>query len=311
MILVATTFYLVAQDRQTAPPAGASPDGRPALLPRSSKDVDDLKAIRHTAEEFTAAFNKGDAESIAALWTEDGDCIDESGKRIQGKSEIEKVYREQFKQHPECKIRIVIDAVRLLSQDAAVEDGRAVLEPPPAGPPAMTKYTAVHVKTNGKWLMSTVRESRIETPSGYEKVADLEWLIGTWMADEQGAKTVSVCRWVANKSFVERAYTVTQPDHTSTSGVQFIGFNAQTGQVQSWNFSTDGGHAVGIWSPRENGWTAQIRGVTGDGTATTAVNQLTKLDDNAYVWQSIKRTAAGQSLPDSGEVILRRQSPGN
>ena len=57
--------------------------------------------------------------------------------------------------------------------------------------------------------MSTVRDARIETPSAYRNVADLEFLIGVWTAEEHGVKTESVCRWVANKSFVERSYTVT------------------------------------------------------------------------------------------------------
>jgi uncharacterized protein (TIGR02246 family) len=269
----------------------------------------DLAAIRASSEAFIAAFNEKDAKAVAALWTEDGDCIDDTGKRFLGRAEIEKVYVQFFKEHPGSKMKIIIDSLRLLSPEAAIEDGYAILDPVPPGPPAINKYTAVHVKANGKWLMSTVRETRVETPSGYQKVADLEWLIGTWTAEEHGAKTVSVCRWVANKSFVERTYTVTSPDHTTTSGTQLIGFNPEGNRIQSWNFSPDGGHAMGTWTPRDKGWAAETRGVTGDGTITTAVNLLTKLDDNAYVWQSIQRTAAGTPLPDTEEVVLTRKIP--
>ena len=99
---------------------------------------------------------------------------------------------------------------------------------------------------------------------------------------------------------------ITHADGQSASGVQLIGWNPQEGHVQSWNFSSDGGHAIGVWTPREGGWSAEIQGVTGDGTPTTAVNLLTKLDDNAYVWQSINRTAGGQLLPDTDEVVLKR-----
>lgn len=271
----------------------------------------ELAAIRATSKAFTAAFNKKDAKSLAALWTEDGDFLDDAGIRLVGRSAIEKSYAGYFAANPQAHMRVVIDSIRLLSDNAAIEDGRAFVDPPAAGPAGYGKYTAVHVKVGGQWLMSTVRDTRIDTPSGYEKVADLEWLIGTWTAEQQGAKTVSVCRWVANKSFVERTYTVTQPDHTSTSGVQLIGFNPQHGHIESWNFSSDGGHAIGEWSPRENGWSAEMRGVTGDGTPTSAVNRLEKLDDNAYVWQSVRRSAGGQPLPDSDEVVLKRKSARN
>jgi uncharacterized protein (TIGR02246 family) len=270
----------------------------------------ELAAIRAGSEAFVAAFNNKDAKSLAALWTNDGDCIDDTGKRFQGRGEIEKVYAEVFKQKPKSKIKVVIDSLRLLSPDTAIEDGYAILDPVPVGPPAINKYTAVHIKANGKWLMSTVRETRVETPSGYQKVADLEWLIGTWTAEEHGTKTVSVCRWVANKSFVERTYTVTNPDHTTTAGLQLIGLNPEGDRIQSWNFSPDGGHAIGVWTPRDKGWAAEIRGVMGDGTITTAVNLLTKLDDNAYAWKSVQRTAGGHPLSDTDEVVIRRSVAG-
>src|SRR5262249_7540233 len=151
---------------------------------------------------------------------EDGDCIDDTGKRYQGRAAIENVYSQLFQQLPAGKISVVIDSVRLLSSDAAIEDGSTTIEPPPPGPPAINKYTAVHVKQNGQWLVSPVRETRVETPSGYAKVADLEWLIGTWTAEEHGEKTISSCTWVANKSFVQRVYTTTHADRTTTSGVQ-------------------------------------------------------------------------------------------
>ena len=119
---------------------------------------------------------------------------------------------------------------------------------------------------------------------------------------------ISNCRWIANKSLVERAYTITNHDGTTSTGLQLIGWNAQGEHVQSWNFSADGGHAIGVWTPRDGGWEAEVRGTTGAGISTTATNHLRRLDDNAYVWQSINRTAGGQPLPDSAEVVLRRSA---
>ncbi len=298
----------VAPGSPAAASTGTAGKDSPSQKPRDA--AADLAAIRATSQAFVAAFNKGDAKEVAALWTEDGDYIDDAGRSYAGRDAVEKGYAAHFAENPNTQIRIVIDSLRLLSDTAAIEDGRAVVEPPPAGAPAIGKYTVVHVKIGGKWLMSTVRETRLETPSAYRNVADLEWLIGVWTAEEQGAKTESVCRWVANKSFVERTYTVTQADGATASGVQLIGFNPQEGCVQSWNFSSDGGHAVGVWSPRAGGWAAEIRGVTGDGAPTTAVNLLTRLDDNAYVWQSVQRTAGGTPLADTDEVVLKRRPAG-
>ena len=270
----------------------------------------ELAAIRESSRAFVAAFDKGDAKAVAALWTEDGEYSDERGQVFTGRAAIEKEYATFFAANPGAKLKLTIDSLKRLSADTVIEDGHASLDPPPPGPPAMSKYLAVHVRVSGKWLMSTVRDSRVEVPSGYRHVDDLEWLIGNWTAEEHGAKTESVCRWVANKSFVERSFKTTEPDGTTSAGMQIIGFNPEGGRIQSWTFSADGGHAIGIWTPREKGWSADIRGVTGDGASTTAVNLLTKLDDNAYVWQSVQRTAGGMSLPDTDEVVLKRSAIG-
>jgi uncharacterized protein (TIGR02246 family) len=273
---------------------------------RAASEAAELAAIRATSVAYVKAFNAHDAKTLAELWTVDADCIDEEGQRIAGRSQIAANYAKVFREMPTAKVQVVIDSLRLLSATAAIEDGRTMLEPTPRGAPAVHKYTAVHVKVGGRWLISSVRESRQETASGYEKVPDLEWLIGEWTAEENGVKTVSVCRWVANKSFVERSFTATHANGTSTSGVQIIGFNPAQECICSWNFSADGGHAIGTWTPREKGWQAEVRGVTGEGVPTKATNTLTKLDDDAYVWQSVDRTLAGEPLPDTEEVVLRR-----
>jgi uncharacterized protein (TIGR02246 family) len=268
----------------------------------------ELSAIREASDAFVAAFNAGDAEAVAAHWTAKGELIDEAGQKYIGREAIAEEYAALLKAMPKAKMRIVIDSLKLLSDSAAIEEGRAMLDPAPAGAPAISKYLVVHVKENGKWLMSTVRDSRLEMPSAYRNVADLEWLIGSWTAEEHGAKSAFECRWIANKSFVERKYTLTQADGTTSGGLQLIGWNPDGGHIQSWNFSADGGHAVGVWRPIDGGWQSETRGVTGDGLPTSATNILRRLDDNAYVWQSTSRTLAGQSLPDTDEVVLKRPS---
>jgi uncharacterized protein (TIGR02246 family) len=279
---------------------------KPAIPDQTAKD---LAAIRAGSQAFVDAFDKRDAKAIAALWTKDGEYIDEAGRSFAGRAAIENGYADFFADNKDSKIRIMIDSLRLLGGNAAVEEGRAVVTPAPEGAPGISKYTVFHVKVDGKWLMASVRDTWIESPSAYKNVADLEWLIGAWSAEEHGAKHESVCRWIANKSFVERRYKVTYHDQTTSSGVQIIGFNPQGGHVQSWNFSSDGGHAVGVWTPQENGWRAEVTGMLGNGVPTSAINVLTRIDDSAYAWQSIQRRAGDIVLPDTDEIVIKRNSP--
>lgn len=264
-------------------------------------------AIKKSANSFVEAFNHGDAKAIAALWTASGEYIDEVGSRYAGQEAIEKRYADFFKVNPGASLALEVDSVRMVSPETAIEDGHAVLTFPSAGESTASAYSVVHVKVDGGWLMASVRDARADGGTAHEHIADLQWLIGTWTAEEPGVTTEFVCSWIGEKSFVERKYTTKTTDGVEASGVQIIGWNAQAGHVQSWSFSADGSFAVGHWTPTEGGWQALIDGVTIDGAATTAINRLHRLDDNAYVWQSVNRSLNGTPIPDSGEVIMRRK----
>src|SRR5262245_33125348 len=80
------------------------------------------KDIRQTAEEFTAAFNHGDARAVAALWTPDGEYVDEGGNVTKGREAIAKAYAAFFKEHPKAQMGVSIHSIRFLSPDAAIED---------------------------------------------------------------------------------------------------------------------------------------------------------------------------------------------
>lgn len=286
------------------PSAAPTPAKAPGAKPSSDAIAE---TIRKEVAASILAFNKRDAKALAAFWTKDCEYVDESGQTFVGRGAIEKLYTELFAAQPEARLQMMTDSVRLLSESVAIEDGQADFKPAPAAASVVSKYTAIHVKVDGKWLLASVRETLDETSSPSDDLADLDWLIGDWTAEENGARTDSKCRWIVNKKFVERSYTTTQLDGKVTTGLQIIGWNAQGNHVQSWNFSADGGHAIGVWSAIEGGWLAEVSGTTGQSVPTTAVNLLKRLDNNAYVWQSVDRKIGEVRLADTDEVIMRRK----
>src|ERR1700756_5872934 len=48
------------------------------------------------AQEFIAAFERGDARAVAAFWTETADYTDETGREFKGRPAIEKMYEKFF-----------------------------------------------------------------------------------------------------------------------------------------------------------------------------------------------------------------------
>jgi uncharacterized protein (TIGR02246 family) len=270
--------------------------------PQSAAD----QAVRKVAMDFDQAFNSGNAEKVAALWTVDAEYVDEDGQRYAGRDLIKKEYAEFFAANPRAKIRSVIDSVRIIGGTTAIEDGRALIEPPPAGAPGSSRYTALYVLQEGKWLLSSVHDTRVAKPSNYNRLDDFEWLIGAWQGGEGDVQIKTTCRWLSNKSFIERTYQVTNAGLPSTSGTQIIGWDPEQQQICSWNFTSDSGHAFNVWKPHASGWWTHSSGVLGDGTKTTAVNVFQKLDENTLSLKSTDRTVGGVRLPDLKEVIFKR-----
>jgi hypothetical protein len=161
---------------------------------------------------------------------------------------------------------------------------------------------------DGRWLMASVRDSRgpSVSDSAASMLGDLNWLVGSWSAEENGGKMDVQVRWVAEKSFLERTYAVRRGEKLIASGVQMIGWNPQAGRIQSWTFTSGGGHATGYWMPRKNGWAVETTGISAEGMPTQAINLLTRLDNGAFSWQSIERSAGGTQLPDTEPVLLKR-----
>src|SRR5947199_4099395 len=73
------------------------------------------KALKARGAEFVAAFNTGDAAALAAFWTEDGDYVDQLGRRRAGRKVIEAAFNKMFKERKGAKLRITPLGVRFLT----------------------------------------------------------------------------------------------------------------------------------------------------------------------------------------------------
>ncbi len=162
------------------------------------------KEIRAGAQAFVAAFDKGDAVALAALWTADGIYVNEDGVRFQGRKSIQQEYETLFQSIPDVRLQMEIDSIRLINADTAIEEGRAALSPqPPGAVRVMSRYTAVHVQQDDRWLMADVRDTRVELPPDAGQLEDLEWLVGTWSVTNKDAQVEVNCRWIENQQFLD------------------------------------------------------------------------------------------------------------
>ncbi|WP_339734780.1 SgcJ/EcaC family oxidoreductase [uncultured Gimesia sp.] len=284
---------------QTAPPA-------PSATPAAPQTSGATQTIKKMAVAFKEAFDQGNAQKVASFWAPEGEFIDASGKRLVGRATIQSAYDTFFKQNKNAKIQISVDSVRQIGENLAIEEGRTIVSVPEAAPES-SQYTATHMKRNGQWRMVSVKESGISASGSHSRLKDLEWLIGTWIAEERGITLTTDYRWLPGNKFMDRTFYSSSNGSKKVIGKQIIGVDPISGDIMSWTFNTDGSHALGIWAPVENGWAIESRGVTSNGMVTSANNIISKIDDNGSRWQSVHRTANGTPLPDALEVVSKRK----
>ena len=264
--------------------------------------------IRATAVAFVRAFDRGDAKAVAALWLPEGTAADSDGTIFKGREAIQQEYAKLFKEHPDARVCVAVKTVAFPAPNVAIEDGVSQVTAQHAGPAQITRYTAVHVKVEGKWLLASVRETDIDLPSNFAKIESLGWLVGTWTAKRDGKSVRTTVRWIANNSFLEREYSVATDGIVSSSGRQIIGWDPKTETVRSWSFDASGGYGTGVWSRTPDGWQIEQNGVMADGTPTSSRDTLVRIpgEDNVLGFRSTARTAGDERLPDVAEVVLDR-----
>jgi len=285
--------------------AGATP---PAGAPLTDRPEDE-KAIRSMAEAFTRAYNAGDSKTVAALYTEDAEVIDEHGDRLQGRPSIQDLYSSLFQERPGATIGISIESLRFLGPDVAKEEGQTRVKPAGKDPESLRRYTVLFVKQGGRWLYSSVREELQTGLLHHERLKDLEWLVGEWL-DQSPDSTVHVnCHWSDDKNFLLRDFTIHVQGQPVMTVSQRIGWDPLTKQVKSWVFDSEGGYGDALWTRSGDEWVIKSTGVLPDGRTASATNVLSRVSPTTARWKSTERTLGGESVAEPAEYVMVRKPP--
>lgn len=271
------------------------------------REKDDT-AIRKAVAAYVEAFNKADAKGLAAMWSPDAVYTNPmSGIQVVGREAIEKQFAGIFEESKGIKLEATTKLIQFVSPSVAIETGSAK-SIDPKGSVAESEYTAVYVKRDDAWLLDRVSEEDIiQPPTSYEKLRDLEWLVGHWVDQDDVASVVTDCQWSRNENFLIRSFAVQVADRIDMSGIQIIGWDPLKKQIRSWVFDSDGGFGQGTWIKKGDRWTIEQTGVLPDGRQSSAVNIMTRVDDNTMTLQSINRTLDGELLPNIDEVQVTKE----
>lgn len=132
---------------------------------------DDEKLVRETATAQQDTWNRHDAKGYAALFTEDGDCVNVVGWWWKGRKEIEAKLTQAFQFVFRDSVMKIEDVqVRFLSPKIAIAHVRWTMQgaktPPNIPEPRVGLQTLTMQKIGGKWLIAAFQNTNAvpETP---------------------------------------------------------------------------------------------------------------------------------------------------
>ena len=292
-------------------------------------------AIRAAIRSYAEAFERGDGKTLAALWTPDGDIVDDEGRVLNGREAVGQI-TPATKDAPRPSFRIEETNLRLLDADVAIEDGTVEVTPPGATTPLKGRFSATWVRHDGAWKLSCVRESQIGSPRDAPQLADLDWMVGDWTVVEDHPDREPVAgglplvpgdsppievsvRWNATRTFLLRDMTIadaaapssgdTGDDLPAMHITQRIGWDPLSRQIVSWAFGSDGSHGEATWTRDDDTWIARTMAVLPDGTQTSSLNIYTYDGADRCTWRSVPTHVGGEHAPHVSMTMIRKPKP--
>ncbi len=254
---------------------------------------DDERAIRRAAQSYIAALDRGDAEELARYWIEDGDFVDETGMSHPASELIaDAAQAVDAKSRPHVKL--VESRIRFLNDDAAIEDGTSEVTPPGGGSATRGRFSAIWVRSAGRWKLASLREAPIGRVNEPVRLADLEWMIGDWKATSGETTLESTARWNATKTFLLRDLKVSRGGEIVYLVAQRIGWDPLSRKLKSWIFDSDGGYGEGNWTRQGDDWAIQSTGVLPDGRQVLASGTLVREGSDSFTWKSSRSGIDGE-----------------
>jgi uncharacterized protein (TIGR02246 family) len=285
----------------TGPATAAAKSAPQSLAEREIRAFDDL---------YVRDFNGGNAKALVARFTEDAEVIEEDGLRYQGRELIEERLAETFAASPGAKLAIEVDAIRLLSPDAAKEEGRTIVTPAAGAPVSHRRYTVLLVKRDGSWLLSSVREEPDPMVRPHDRLQVLTWMLGDWIDEGPDALVRVNCRWSDDGNFLMRTFTVKHQGKDVMTVTQRIGWDPAAKQIRSWEFDSEGGFGEGKWGGDGDRWVIKHTAVRPEGTTVSATNTMVRERPDLVRWSSTDRYLGHEPIPDEpGYAFTRVPAP--
>ncbi|MCA9076654.1 MAG: SgcJ/EcaC family oxidoreductase [Planctomycetaceae bacterium] len=269
------------------------------------------QAIRERIAAYVEAFNKHDAEAVGAYWTANGVSVAaETGVRTEGRAALVEEFAAFFKAQPDARLSGQVENIRMVRPDVATVEGTTVISFGDAVP-VESAFSAVLVKEANEWLIDSSQERDLPVPSSsYDALKELEWLVGTWKDQAEGAEVTTTVRWSPSRAFLLRSFAAQFGEGDEVQGTQIIGWDPMSQQIRTWTFNSDGSFGQGTVSRHDDQWMLKMWQVVSDGSLMSATKVMTRIDDDTMTVETVGQTRDGEPVPAPEPVTVMRTSEG-
>jgi uncharacterized protein (TIGR02246 family) len=295
-LLLALPTFAAAQVSPLKPPAaaGVKPGGtKPAVPGKAASAANPEDGVRQAIAAYGKALAEGDFQAMAKFWTADGNYTDPAGRRVKAREALEK----GAPKGSNPPLALETQSLRMITPEVALEDGVCELTPAGEKPLFRGHYSALWVKQQGSWLLSSLRESLAPPPSHVEQLGSLDWLVGDWEADDDGATVTVTCKWSDNKMYLLREIVVERDERVIHSVTQRIAWDPLTRRLKGWTFDADGSLGESLWTKHRDHWVVQTSGVSRNGQTTSARNTYSDITADGFVLRSFDAQVGSESKP--------------
>jgi uncharacterized protein (TIGR02246 family) len=276
-----------------------------AQEPGAGQPSPDEQQIRKAVVAFVEQYNAHKVSELAALFAADARMVFADGAEVNGRDQIKQSFEAAFQENPKSAVSVVVDSIRFLTPEVAVEEGSTSMFPDGETLTSRDRYTVLHLKMRGQWQMQSVRIVEEESLSAYGQLAALDWLVGEWIDEGRDEDVVANFHWDENKSFLLEDFKVVSGGEVVLKGTQRIGWDPQAKQIRAWTFDSAGGFGDATWTPAGSDWICKATGVQPNGTSASATRRLTRTAQDRVLWTSTDRLLGAEAMPDLAVTMVR------
>lgn len=278
---------------------------------RADKPSSEESVSRKLSEALVNAYKLADAKAFAAVFSADGEYIDDKGIVFHGRKAIEDEFAAFFKEMPGTTIEMELNATRSIAKGVIASDGVTRFKQSAMSQPVPGNCHVVCVQDGENWQIASLHEddASSKTVSHRDHVSQLDWLIGDWIGEGPRSHVHFSCRWDDSGNFLLRDFSVQIANEKAVSGTQRIGFDPSTGHLKTWIFDSAGGFSEGYFNQNGKAWILKTSGVTREGKIASTTVSINPVDKSRITMETIDRVVGGVRVADIEKLTIVRKPP--